>query len=100
MDNRVYATYIMANWNNKVLYVGSTAIFPERIDQHRKKLVDGFTKKYQVNKLVFYEMGDDLQSVRQREWQVKRWRRAKKVQLIESMNPGWKDLYPNLMNNM
>ena len=87
-----YYVYIITNWNNKVIYVGVTRDLPRRLHEHREKLVDGFTKKYNLTKLVYFEETPDIQAAITREKQIKGWLRSKKDQLIESVNPNWDDL--------
>ena len=87
-----YYVYIITTQNNKVMYVGVTNELAHRINEHKNKLVDGFTKKYNVNKLVYYEHTTDVYSAIEREKQIKGWRREKKNELVESVNPEWKDL--------
>jgi putative endonuclease len=87
-----YFVYILAS-KNKVLYVGFTNVLARRIYEHKLGLVEGFTKKYNVNKLVYYESQPDLKSAVKREKQLKNWHRLWKINLIESMNKEWKDLY-------
>ncbi len=87
-----YYVYILSNWNNKVIYVGITNNLIRRLYEHRNKLVDGFTKKYNVNKLVFFEETNDVEEAIKREKQIKGWKRNKKNELVESLNPDWKDL--------
>ena len=88
----MYYVYILANWNNKVLYTGVTNNLERRLYEHRNKLVDGFTKKYNVNKLVYFDLSENVESAIQREKQIKGWTRRKKNALIESVNPDWHDL--------
>lgn len=88
----MYFVYILANWDDSVLYIGVTGNLLRRLHEHRNGLVDGFTKKYNVHKLVFYEHTSDVYSAISREKQLKNWSRAKKNKLIESMNPHWEDL--------
>ena len=88
----MYFVYILANWNDSVLYIGVTGNLPRRLYEHRNGLVEGFTKKYNVHKLVYYENTSDVYSAISREKQLKKWRREKKNQLIEMMNPQWRDL--------
>jgi putative endonuclease len=90
--NKQYYVYIMTNKGNRVLYTGVTNDLQRRASEHKNKLVKGFTKKYNVIKLVFYEVCDDIESAILREKQIKGWLRAKKIALIESMNPEWRDL--------
>ena len=90
-----YYVYILANWNNEVLYIGVTNDLERRLYEHKMKLVDGFAEKYNVNKLVYYEYTNDVEAAIAREKQLKGWRRAKKDALITGMNPTWKDLTEN-----
>ncbi len=87
-----YYIYILTNWNNKVLYIGMTNNIERRIYEHKNKLIEGFTKKYNLNKMVYYEQYSDVNEAIRREKELKKWRREKKNKLIESMNPLWKDL--------
>jgi putative endonuclease len=86
-----YYVYIMTN-RSKTLYTGVTNDLRLRVYQHKKKIVPGFTAKYRIDKLVYYEVGNDIYQVIRREKQIKGWLRAKKIDLIESVNPEWKDL--------
>ncbi len=86
-----YWVYIMASASG-TLYTGMTNNLEQRVHQHKRKEVPGFTQRYTVNKLVYYEEGSDVLAVIAREKQIKGWTRAKKVALIASMNPGWRDL--------
>ena len=90
-----YYVYILANWNNEVLYIGVTNNLERRLYEHRMKLVDGFAEKYNANKLVYYECTNDAEAAIAREKQLKGWRRAKKDALIARMNPRWNDLTEN-----
>ncbi len=87
-----YYIYMITNWNNKVPYTGVTNNLERRIFEHKNKLIDGFTKKYNINKLVYFEHGSDVNGAIVREKQLKGWTRSKKNALIESVNPNWKDL--------
>lgn len=87
-----FYVYILTNWNNKVMYVGMTNDLERRIYEHKNKLVEGFTKKYNITKLVYFEHGNDVQAVIEREKEIKKWRREKKNNLVMTMNPTWKDL--------
>ena len=89
---RTFYVYILANWNNKVVYVGVTNNLQRRIYEHKNKLVGGFTTKYNVSKLVYVEQTSDVVAAIGREKQLKGWRRTKKNELIESLNPTWRDL--------
>ncbi|WP_422486391.1 GIY-YIG nuclease family protein [Gudongella sp. DL1XJH-153] len=88
----MYYVYILANWNNKVLYTGVTGNLQRRIFEHKNKLVDGFTKKYNVDKLVYYDSTDDIREAIKREKEIKGWKRFKKDELIREFNPDWRDL--------
>jgi putative endonuclease len=87
-----YHVYILTNHYQTVLYIGVTGDLLNRVYQHKRKLSDGFTKKYHVDRLIYLEETDDVQSAIAREKQLKGWRRSRKVDLIKSMNPGWEDL--------
>ena len=87
-----YYVYILTNWNNRVIYVGVTNDIKRRLYEHKNKLVEGFTNKYNVNKLVYLEETSDINAAIAREKQIKSWRREKKNMLVESQNPGWIDL--------
>jgi putative endonuclease len=97
MQNRSAYTYILTNKRNTVLYTGVTSDLIKRIYEHKQKLVEGFTKKYNVDKLVYYDIFEDIENAIIREKQIKGWIRKKKRELIDSVNPDWKDLYDNLV---
>jgi len=86
-----YCVYIMAS-RSRVLYTGVTNDIVSRVYQHKNKLVPGFTSRYDVTRLVYAEQTDDVRAAISREKQIKGWLRAKKIALIESENPGWRDL--------
>jgi len=88
--------YLMTNKLDTVIYTGVTADLRKRVYEHKEGLVNGFTKKYKVKKLVYYEVADDIESAIAREKQIKNGSRKKKIALIKSMNPAFKDLYPEL----
>ena len=88
-----YYVYILTNKTNRVLYTGVTNDLKRRIYEHRNKLADGFTKKYNVHKLVYFDYTTDVRSAISREKQIKGWTRAKKEALIDEFNPEWQDLY-------
>ena len=94
---RQYFVYILTNINNKVLYTGVTNDLSRRVWEHKEKLVDGFTKKYNLKKLVYCEETGKIEEAIAREKQIKGWLRKKKNLLIESTNPGWKDLAEELV---
>ena len=91
--NKQYYIYIMTNKRNTVLYTGVTSDLKKRVYEHKEKLVDGFTKKYNVNKLVYYEIFDSSYSAITREKQIKGRSKQKKINLIRTLNPEWDDLY-------
>ena len=88
----LYYVYMLTNWNNIVLYTGVTNDLERRIYEHKNKLVKGFTEKYNVNKLVYFEYTSDVKSAIAREKEIKGWIRQKKNQLVQGVNPLWKDL--------
>ncbi len=90
------AVYILASGRNGTLYVGVTSDLVGRVYQHKHKLVKGFTEKYGCDKLVYYEMHETMESAITREKQIKAGSRKKKLELIESMNPEWLDLYDSI----
>ncbi len=92
MKSYDYYVYILSNWNNKVIYVGMTNNLVRRLYEHKNKLVDGFTKKYNVSKLIYFEHTTDVTAAIKREKEIKKWRREKKNKLVESTNPSRKDL--------
>ena len=85
--------YILASKRNGTLYAGVTSDLYDRMAQHKQGLVEGFTKKHGVNRLVYYEMHEDMLAAIRREKQIKEWKRAWKLRLIEQMNPEWIDLF-------
>ncbi|HEX2788244.1 MAG TPA: GIY-YIG nuclease family protein [Ignavibacteria bacterium] len=93
---RSYYVYILANKRNGTLYIGVTNNLLQRVEQHKKKLIDGFSKKYGIDKLVYYEETNSVLAAIEREKQMKTWQRKWKIELIESINLGWKDLYYEL----
>ena len=92
-----YAFYILASKRNGTLYVGFTSDLVRRIYEHKNDLAEGFTKKYGVHLLVFYETGGDYKGALQREKQIKEWKRKWKIELIERDNPEWRDLYEEIL---
>jgi len=97
MDKKQYYVYILANKLNTVLYTGITNNIKRRVYEHKNKLVEGFTKMYNVDRLVYYEVFDDPYNAISREKKIKGWIRKKKVELINSFNPTWKDLYDEII---
>ena len=91
-----YCVYIMTNMHNTVLYTGVTNNLARRVYEHKNGLGSAFVKKYNVHKLIYYEVGDNIQSVLAREKQIKGGSRQKKINLIKSLNPEWKDLFEEI----
>ena len=91
MANGFYV-YFLATYNNSVLYIGVTNNLERRIHEHKNKVIEGFTKKYNVNKLVYFECFDDAMNAITREKQLKNWSRKKKNFLVNKSNPQWRDL--------
>ena len=89
--------YILASKRNGTLYVGVTSNLAKRVWEHREQLVEGFTRKYGVHELVYYEIHDDMISAITREKQIKKWNRAWKLKLIEKANPNWRDLWTEVV---
>ncbi|WP_018937538.1 MULTISPECIES: GIY-YIG nuclease family protein [unclassified Thioalkalivibrio] len=90
------AVYILTNRREGTLYTGVTSNLPSRIAQHRDDLVPGFTRRYKLHRLVWFEQQDSMDEAIRREKQIKRWRRRWKIDLVETENPTWRDLYDNL----
>ena len=84
--------YILTTWNHRVMYVGVTNNLTRRLYEHKNELIDGFTKRYHVHKLVYYEITGDPVSAITREKEIKGWTRAKKNALVESNNPNWEEI--------
>ena len=93
---KTYYVYITASKRNGTLYIGVTSNLKKRIYEHKESLIDGFTRKYNVDKLVYFETTNDVNSAIQKEKQMKKWKREWKINLIEKENPCWIDLYYNL----
>ena len=91
------AVYILASQRNGTLYIGVTSDLVQRIWQHQNGIVDGFTQKYGVHMLVYYELHEDMENAIIREKRLKKWNRAWKLRLIEEMNPEWNDLYDTIL---
>ena len=94
--SKTYAVYILTNYNETTFYIGVTGDLQKRIWEHKNKVVEGFTKKYNVDRLVYYELTENVESALNREKQLKRWHRQWKINLIKEMNPEFKDLYEQL----
>ena len=94
-DKNFYV-YILTNKSNEVLYIGVTNDLLRRVFEHKNKVVEGFTKKYNLTKLVYYEVTDSAESAIRREKQLKNWHRKWKIDLINQFNPEWEDLNENI----
>jgi len=97
MNEKIPCVYILANKRNGTLYTGVTSNLPKRIWEHKNNTADGFTKKYNIHLLVYYEVCPSMFSAIEREKQLKVGSRKKKLQLIESINPEWNDLYEKII---
>lgn len=91
-EMKTYFVYILTNWNNKVLYIGVTNDLKRRIYEHKQKLIEGFTQKYNLQKLVYFEAFSSIIDAIAAEKKIKGWVRRKKVDLVASQNPNWEDL--------
>ncbi len=92
-----YYIYILASRKNGTLYIGVTNDLIKRVYEHKNNIVDGFTKKYNVHNLVYYEENNDIESAILREKRIKKWKRQWKINLVEKLNPNWDDLYNKLV---
>tara|TARA_B100001964_G_scaffold224301_1_gene271000 strand:- start:370 stop:657 length:288 start_codon:yes stop_codon:yes gene_type:complete len=92
-----YYVYILTSKRNRTLYIGVTCDLVRRIYEHKSDMIDGFTKRYKVHKLVYYEETNDVNEALLREKRLKKWNRQWKLRLIEEANPYWKDLYEELV---
>jgi putative endonuclease len=97
MDARQPCVYILASRRNGTLYAGVTSNLPARVWQHRNDVVEGFSSRYRVHDLVWFEVHETMESSIGREKVIKEWKRAWKVDLIETSNPYWRDLYPEIL---
>lgn len=97
MNERLYCVYILSNKSKTVLYVGVTNDLKRRTYEHKNGFTKGFSSKYHVNRLVYYETGGDMTSAIQREKQIKSGSRLKKNELINAFNPSWDDLYEMIL---
>ena len=97
MNQKSPCVYLLANKPNGVLYLGVTSDLVKRIWQHKNKFVDGFSKKYNVHNLVWFEQHEGMALAITREKKIKKWKREWKVRLIEQDNPGWRDLYNEII---
>ena len=96
-QDKTYWVYIAASKPYGVLYVGMTSNLAGRTWEHRERVMDGFTKRYWVGRLVYFEVHDDAAAAAKRERAIKRWRRDWKIQLIEKDNPTWRDLFGDVV---
>jgi putative endonuclease len=96
MNGRVYFVYILASDIGGTLYIGVTNNLVRRVYEHKEKLVKGFTKRYGVVRLVYFEQFAEIGAAIQREHRLKKWKRSWKIDLIEQHNPNWDDLYPSI----
>ena len=96
MKEKSYYVYILAKARNSTFYIGFTENLVKRVWEHKNEVADGFTKKYDIKTLVYYEVFDNYDAALTREKQLKKWRRLSKMQLIETMNPKWDDLYERI----
>lgn len=96
---KTYYVYILASKKNGTLYIGVTSDLIKRVWEHKENLADGFTKKYGVHNLVYFEQTFDVNSSIAREKQIKNWKREWKIALIEKENPKWNDLYTKIMDS-
>jgi putative endonuclease len=95
--NKQPVVYILASKRNGTLYIGVTSELVKRIWEHKNNMVEGFTKRYNVHRLVWYELHENMESAITREKRLKNWKRKWKLELIESSNPDWQDLYPTIV---
>lgn len=91
-----FFVYILSSLHNRVLYIGMTSDLPKRVWEHKERVVEGFTAKYNVDRLVYFEVFSDAQAAIKRELSMKEWKRDWKVELIEKNNPEWRDLYEDI----
>ena len=91
------AVYILASKRNGTLYIGVTNDLPKRAWEHKNDVVEGFTKRYRVHRLVYYELHEDMESAIRREKHMKKWNRAWKLELIEKQNPDWSDVWEGIL---
>lgn len=95
MDKKFYV-YILCKERNSTFYVGFTANLQKRIWEHKNDIIEGFTKKYGIKRLVYFEVFDDAENAIRREKRLKKWPRQWKIKVIEEMNPDWNDLYADI----
>jgi putative endonuclease len=95
-QKKIFSVYILASKKNGTIYIGVTSNIRRRVYEHKNGLVEGFTKKYKVHDLIYYESYEYINDALTREKQLKHWNRKWKIELIEKENPEWKDLYEDL----
>jgi len=95
-QERLYCVYILASKLGGTLYTGVSSDLVGRVYQHKSRVIEGFTKRYGVHRLVYFEVHNDVREAIRREKRIKKWNRAWKVRLIEETNPNWDDLYPSI----
>ena len=98
MDEFSPCVYILTNRPQGVLYIGVTSNLVKRVWEHKNKLIDGFSKQYNTQRLIWYELRPEMYAAITRERQLKKWKRAWKIELIEKTNPAWIDLYDEIRN--
>ena len=96
-STKIPAVYILASKRNGTLYIGVTSDLAKRIWAHKNNLVEGFTKRYKIHRLVWYEVHENMESAITREKRLKEWKRRWKIKLIENSNPEWLDLYESIV---
>jgi len=96
MNNQL-AVYILASKRNGTLYIGVTSFLAKRIWEHKSNMLEGFTKRYGIHRLVWYELHESMESAIEREKRLKEWRRSWKLELIQTTNPDWRDLYDTIL---
>ena len=97
MPEKIPCVYILASKRNGTLYIGVTSNLPQRVWRHKTNLIEGFTARYDVHRLVWYEVHPTIEGAIKREKQLKEWKRPWKIRLVEEFNPQWKDLYNEIL---
>lgn len=95
-EDKKFYVYILAKERNSTFYVGVTSNLPKRIYEHKTEVADGFTKQYNIKKLVYFEVFDNAENAIKREKRLKKWNRPWKMRIIEEINPNWDDLYEQI----
>ena len=96
-SEKTFYVYMTASKPRGVIYTGLTGDLPARAWEHRERVIEGFTRRYWVGRLVYFEPHENAETAQRREWLMKRWRRDWKIELIERDNPTWRDLYPEAL---